>query len=334
MNHAARDQREGTAGQKPSPQGRWVPVLRTYLESLRRRQYSPGTIRGRRGTLRRFTGWAERQGAVRVTALTPALLERYQDDLATHPGPSGRALSVTVQSLHLGILRTFLRWCCDEGILESDPSSRLRLPRLPFRLPRVVLSAAQAELVLVQPDLSGRHGLRDRAILEVLYSTGIRRLELIHLTLTDLSTVDRTCHIRAGKGQRDRVIPIGARALEWVQRYLVDERSAWGVASSTLFLTGRGHPFGPSRLSELVNRYLRLAGVGSGGSCHVFRHTAATLMLNGGADIRHIQAMLGHTDIRTTARYTHVAIAALQAVHHRTHPGEHPARSAGPAAGR
>jgi integrase/recombinase XerD len=231
-------------------------------------------------------------------------------------------MSGPVQALHLSSIRTFLGWCARRDLISHDPGADLEMPRIAVRLPPRVLSAGQAELVLRQPDLRGPRGLRDRAILEVLYSTAIRRLELIHLGLGDIDPARRTCFIREGKGRRDRVIPIGTRALAWVHRYMMDERCEVAGAGDTLFLTAKGKPFAPSRVSELVRRYFILAGLGPIGACHVFRHTAATLMLDGGADIRHIQALLGHTDIRTTARYTQVSIAALQGVHERTHPGE------------
>ncbi len=272
--------------------------------------------------LRRFHDWACQEGGVSVDAVTLGQLEAYQVVLSGPAAAGRRKLSWAVQALHLASLRTFLNWCHRQGMLEHNPALELRLPRLPKRLPARILNPEQAELVLQQPDLLRPRGLRDRAILEVLYSTGLRRLELIGLRLADIDPVRRVCFVREGKGGRDRVIPIGGRAIAWVHRYVVDERRELGEATDTLFLSPRGVPLQPSRLSDLVRRYFVLAGLGAIGSCHVFRHTVATLMLDGGADIRHVQAMLGHTDLRTTARYTQVAVASLQAVHARSHPGE------------
>ena len=189
----------------------------------------------------------------------------------------------------------------------------LLLPRRPQHLPRAVLSAAEVEAVLVQSDLATPLGVRDRALLEVLYSAGIRRLELIHLTLQDVDPLRGVCFVREGKGQKDRVVPIGQRALDWIERYLTTARLRLVVPpdDGVLFLTVRGRPLATNRLSELVHRYVAAAGFPTKGSCHVFRHTLATLLLQGGADVRHIQAILGHADLRTTARYTHVVIDEL-----------------------
>jgi integrase/recombinase XerD len=130
--------------------------------------------------------------------------------------------------------------------------------------------------------------------------------------------------VREGKGQRDRVVPIGQRALDWIDRYLDDARPRLVVPPDRgiLFLTRRGKPLRPNRLTERVHHYVKLAGLGKQGNCHVFRHTMATLLLEHGADVRHVQEILGHAHLSTTARYAHVAIATLKLVYQRTHPAE------------
>jgi integrase/recombinase XerD len=167
-------------------------------------------------------------------------------------------------------------------------------------------------------------GLRDRALLETLYSTGLRRTECARLTVPDLDPERGVVFVRQGKGRKDRVVPIGDRALMWIDRYCIEARPQLVVPPEThvLFLTARGRPIRPSRLSEQVRRYLARSGVGKPGSCHVFRHTMATLLLEHGADVRYVQAILGHASLAMTARYTHVAITELKAVHTRTHPAE------------
>ena len=196
------------------------------------------------------------------------------------------------------------------GHCTTDPAEGLVLPRRLQRLPRVVLTAEEAEHVLAGPDVGRRLGLRDRATLETFYATGMRRAELIQLRLSDLEKERGVNLIREGKGRRDRVVPIGSRALRWIARYQAESRPALArhAGSEFLFLTQRGNRIRENRLSEMIRGYIRAAGLGKEGSCHVFRHTMATLLLENGADIRVVQEILGHASLATTALYTHVAI--------------------------
>jgi integrase/recombinase XerD len=205
-----------------------------------------------------------------------------------------------------------------------NPASELELPRLGIRLPKAVLTASEAEQVMQQTRIHDPLGLRDRAILETLYSTGMRRLELVNLTLWDLDLERATVAIRQGKGKKDRIIPLGDRTALWVQKYLEESRPqlASEPYDKTVFLSNAGEPLSLDYLTEMVRGYVDAADVGKRGACHLFRHTMATLMLEGGADIRFIQAMLGHADLKTTQIYTHVAIRQLQEIHRATHPAK------------
>jgi integrase/recombinase XerD len=186
-----------------------------------------------------------------------------------------------------------------------------------------VLTEDEAEQILAQPDTSDAIGLRDRAILEVLYSTGIRRMEVMGLSVWDLDGERGTLMVRQGKGKKDRMVPIGVRAITWVEAYQSDARPGLVVPpdSGTLFLTTMGEPLTPNRLTQLVRNYVKAAEVGKVGACHLFRHTMATLMLENGADIRFIQEMLGHVELSTTQIYTQVSIRKLKEIHTATHPG-------------
>ncbi|MBA2672622.1 tyrosine-type recombinase/integrase, partial [Ramlibacter sp.] len=168
-------------------------------------------------------------------------------------------------------------------------------------------------------------GLRDRAMMEVLYATGIRRMEIAGLEVSDIDFDRQVVLVRLGKGQKDRLVPLGARAAHWVRLYIDDARPQlqWNQQDATLFLGNEGNPLHPMWLSTVIRTYMDRAGVKKKGSCHVWRHTMATLMLEGGADIRHIQAMLGHADISSTQIYAQVAIRQLAQVHAMTHPGVH-----------
>ena len=184
------------------------------------------------------------------------------------------------------------------------------------------MTATETERVLDMPDVETQLGLRDRAILETLYSTGMRRMELLGLRIHDLDEERGTLFIQQGKGKKDRIAPIGERALQWIERYVVEVRPHWlfEAGQQTLFLTREGMPISPSRLTQIVGSYVAASDISKEGSCHLFRHTAATLMLENGADIRYIQALLGHARLETTEVYTQVSIRRLKEVHSMTHP--------------
>ena len=199
----------------------------------------------------------------------------------------------------------------------------MELPKDEVRLPSV-LSEADIERVMQQPSLSCLKGLRDRTILEVLYSTGMRRKELCELQLEDINLSQQTVMVRKGKGKKDRLLPLGERATQWVARYLTDARMGLvrDLEDQTVFLNNSGKPYRDTKLGDCVKRYLVQADIHLTGSCHLLRHAMATHMLENGADIRYLQAMLGHGNLQSTEIYTHVSIRKLQAVHTATHPSE------------
>jgi integrase/recombinase XerD len=184
------------------------------------------------------------------------------------------------------------------------------------------LTAEETERVIAAVDLLKPMGLRDRAILETLYSTGIRRCELAGVRIFDVDSERKTLIVRQGKGKKDRIIPIGERALHWVGRYLEELRPKLVSIpdEGVLFLSEAGETMLLARLTDLVRRCVKRAELGKTGSCHLFRHTMATLMLENGADIRFIQEMLGHESLETTQIYTQVSIRKLKEIHTATHP--------------
>jgi integrase/recombinase XerD len=303
--------------------------------------YSPRTIGNRRTMLSFLVDWLAERGVTRPVEVTRPMLESYQRALFHYRKRNGHPLSFRSQSQRLLAVRAFFKWATRAHYLLHNPASEIELPRAERRLPKPALSLAEAELVLAQPDVTDPVGLRDRAMLEVLYSTGIRRSELAHLAVFDIDHDRQTLLVRQGKGRKDRMVPIGDRALTWVARYLADARprlAAAGVVRAdgtgeedALFLTTDGTGFSPDRLTQIARHHVIASGVPKQGACHLFRHTMATLMLEGGADIRYIQAMLGHAELSTTQIYTQVSIRTLQAVHSATHPGATNTRHRSPA---
>jgi len=299
-------------------------LLEKHLEDLRLKNYSEYTIKGRRVHIDYFIAWAAERGIVEPVEVTRTVLESYQKHVYHYRKKNGEPLGFNGQHDRIVPLRVWFKWMARQHHILHNPASEIELPRIGFRLPKAVLTASEAEQVIQQTNVHDPLGLRDRAILETLYSTGIRRLELVSLKVWDLDLERATIAIRQGKGKKDRIIPIGDRAAAWVRKYLDESRPhlASEPDDHIVFLSNAGEPFSLDYLTEVVRGYVDAAEIGKRGACHLFRHTMATLMLEGGADIRFIQAMLGHADLKTTQIYTHVAIRQLQEIHRATHPAK------------
>ncbi len=307
----------------PADVAGWPRLVEEFCDWMGAHGYSPRTISNRRGQLSALVDWLAERGVTRPVEVTRPMLERYQRWLYHYRKTNGDPLSFRSQSQRLLPVRAFFRWAARNNVVLYNPASEIELPKVEKRLPRPALTAAEAEQVLAMCDLTEPTGVRDRAMLEVLYSTGIRRSELAHLVIFDLDVERSTLLVRQGKGRKDRMVPIGERAVTWVTRYLTEVRPALVVEpdDGSMFVSAEGCGFSPDRLTQIARRYVQESGVNKQGACHLFRHTMATLMLEGGADIRYIQAMLGHAELSTTQIYAQVSIRALQAVHSATHPG-------------
>jgi integrase/recombinase XerD len=308
---------------------RGMPLLaQLWLEAVTVRGYAESYVQNARGQLGEFILWCQERGVARAADVTKPMIERYQRFLfylrqEGKDGAEGKPLAIRTQAEKLTSIRLFFRWLARNNYILGNPASEIELPRMPPRRPPEVLTVEEVERVLNHPDVETPYGLRDRAILETFYSTGMRRRELALLGVSDLESTAGIVRVRHGKGRKERIIPIGSRALAWIHRYLVEVRPQLitGHDDGVLFLTFTGKTFWPDNLTELVRRYITAAGVTKPGACHLFRHTMATLMLEHGADIRYIQEMLGHASIQATEIYTHVSIKALKEIHTATHPG-------------
>lgn len=313
-------------GDPNDPHG-WHALTELFLEWMGVQNYSPRTIHGRRTYLKYFIAWSIERGLTRPAEITKPILERYQRHLFHHRKRDGEPMSVRGQHARLVPVRAFFKWAARANHILYNPASEIDLPRLDHRLPKHILNTTEVEKLLqlcdtnLTTDPSGL-GLRDRAILETFYSTGMRRSELMNLKLHDIDPERGTLFIRQGKGRKDRMVPVGDRALAWITRYRDDIRPQYAREpdDGTLFLTNLYEPFTPNRLTQLVRNYINAAELGKSGSCHLLRHTCATLMLENGADIRFIQQLLGHAELTTTQIYTQVSIQKLKQVHTACHP--------------
>ena len=317
---------------RPAPKPRAVvaithtgfyPYLLRYIEAMQLRNYSPRTLHRRESGIRRFIGWCDERSLAQPQQITKPILESYQKHLYYYRQANGQPLALGSRNHYLLDVKQFFKWLTQNNHLLYNPASELVMPRPVPSLPGV-LTPEDVEQLLQQPDVRTPYGLRDRAILEVFYSTGLRRRELCQLQLGDVGLRQLTLWVRQGKGGKDRLLPLGARAAHWVGLYLdqVRPQLLLDIQDQTLFLSDYGSAFRDTKLGDRVKRLMISAGLQLPGSCHLLRHAMATHMLNNGADIRYIQAMLGHADLTSTQIYTHVAIRKLQEVHAQTHPAQ------------
>ena len=305
------------------PEGFGV-LAEKYFMDLAVHNASETTIQGKRGYLKYFAHWCLERSIDRPESVTHPLAERYQRHLHQHRKVDGKPLSIGSQRQRMTAVKMFYRWLVKASYLSHSPLEHIELPKMPKQLPKSVLNEQEMDLLLAQPDLQRVTGLRNRAMMETLYSTGIRRAELLNLQINDVDRGRGLVRVTKGKGQKDRIIPIGERAVYWLERYLDESRPALvvNVSESTLFISRFGQRLSEPMLTGTMRGYLRQAGIDKPGSVHIFLHSTATLMLEHGADIRHIQALLGHEDLSTTQIYTQVAITQLKAVHDKTHPAK------------
>jgi integrase/recombinase XerD len=307
-------------------------VVDEYLSDCRRRGYSELTVYSYHGALRRFFLWLEEQypATEELSDITPEAITDYQMDLfGSEPqrkrrGRKENRLSTETQYHWLGTLLWFFRWLLSHEKILINPAAGIHLPKRPQRIPRSYLSLREMQKLLKAIDLSTHIGVRNRAIIEVLYSSGIRSAELQHLRIDDINFQDGWITVRQGKGKKDRVVPLGKAAAHFVSAYLEKTRTVLlkEKTHDFLFVTQYGVPISHDSLERLVGKAARAAGIKRPITPHSLRHTCATLMLRGRADIRHIQELLGHSSLSSTQIYTRVEIGDLKKVHHLCHPRE------------
>lgn len=289
-------------------------LLDAFVTFLRaERNLAPKTVDAYALDVRDWLDELERR-AVPMAATT-------RDDVLEHLAWLGRkGLSPRSRARHLAALRGFHRFLEDEKLLGHNPTDDLDTPRHARKLP-IFLTLEEVEALLQAPDVSGPAGLRDRAMLEVLYATGLRVSELVKLGVNDVNLVDGYVMVM-GKGRKERVVPLGRHAIEHVRVYLGASRPMIlkGRESSALFVTPRGKGFSRMGFWKLLRRHARTAGITKALSPHKLRHSFATHLVERGADLRAVQAMLGHADLATTQIYTHVDSQRLRSTYDRHHP--------------
>ncbi len=264
--------------------------------------------------LMKFGMFLEKQKILRVADIDQGTLLNYLIECRA------KGLSARSRARHLVSLRGFFKYLSHEKIIDTNPAARIDLPKTGLHLPDV-LSAADVEALIKAPDRGKPEGIRDAAMLELLYGSGLRVSELIGLEMNGINHEAGFVRVM-GKGSKERVVPVGRMALTAISTYLVDARPRLlGKRSSAyLFVTRRGGAMTRQSFWNLIGRYARIAGLKKKVTPHSLRHSFATHLLEGGADLRAVQMMLGHADISTTQIYTHVAQKQLLEAHKKYHP--------------
>ena len=299
------------------------PWRQRFTDFLRTRGFAERSIESYGRSTQAFLQFLEQRGLGQMANLTRTLIEEYRLSLFSQKTRQGKPLSLKSQALHLTAVRRFVRFLFRHDYLLVDVAQDLEMPRVPRTLPRNLLSERQTIGLLEAPDVSTVLGLRDRAILELLYATGLRNQECAALLLEHLEEPNQCLRVVKGKGGKTRVVPLGDEAELWVQEYLQKARPKLlrRPGEQHVFLSSRGKPIGRGTMAALVSRWAKKAGLPHA-TPHVIRHCVATHMLKRGANLRHLQAFLGHSCVSTTERYTQVEVSDLSKVVRRCHPRE------------
>lgn len=322
----------------PRQRRRMELLLERFVEAMTAWAFSKRTIPTYTQHVAVFLDWLEKETDVGdLGEVTPEILSSYQTALlgmerkrpgkrktTETPAAVGGRLSTSTQHARLSALRSFFGFLAREGKLLVDPAASLVLPKKRRSLPRSLLTPKEALRLVESIETKTPMGHRDRAVVEVLYATGIRNAELRGLSLADFDAEAGTLFVRAGKGGKDRVLPLGPVVTAIVSDYVQLARPKLAKRSgvTSLFVSNHGWPLWPASVVRIVDLAARRAGLQKTVRPHRLRHACATHMLQGGADVRHIQRLLGHSSLSTTEVYTRVEIGDLKAIHKRFHPRE------------
>lgn len=295
----------------------------TYLRALNRARK---TIQAHVKYIKRFFDFTATHGVDHPGDVAQPLLLDYQQHVAQAISANGTAYSVSTQNHHLTCLACFFRYLKQAGFIAHNPTLELQYAKVPQRLPRAVLTHKDMKKLLRQPDTSTVLSFRDRTIMELLYSTGIRRKEVLGLDVEDIDLDSGFLMVREGKGKKDRVVPLGKVACRYIETYLNGIRPEFlkrcpDPKTPALFPSTRSDRLRRNALNEMIRKYGRRADLRHV-SPHTFRHSCATALIRNRADIRHVQEMLGHAKLTTTQDYILLTRTDLKEAHSRFHPRE------------
>jgi len=301
-----------------------TPLAAEYIKSLQVRNLAKQTIAARNFMLEKFFDYLQTRCITRIDTINKAVIGDYQTELYHAINKRGRPNCTNYQNSMLSAVKGFMRFLKERDYLVSDPALDVPYAKLPKRLPRGVLTTTEARKIINAPDTKCVLGYRDKTIMEVLYTTGIRKEELNNLMLADVDYHDGFLRVNGGKGSKDRIVPVGKIACRYLENYIKSVRPELikNPYNSHLFLSTRGNRMSKNMVWELVKKYAKQARIKKNISPHTFRHTCATAMLRNKADIRAVQELLGHESLESTQIYTHLSINDLKETHRRCHPRE------------
>lgn len=290
--------------------------LQYFIDHLRASGKSAATIYSRRICLEKFIVYCSEREISDIQKVTEILLTKYLAHLHRVRKTDGEPLTASRLRNYTIAIKLFFGYLYEQGQILSNPAERIELPKKTQPLPKAILTVREIERIFAEPNVNRPFGIRDRAALEIFYSTGIRKNELVMLDVSDVQMEKRTLFIRKGKGNRDRIVPVGERALLWLKRYLdVRYQLLRYEDHPALFLGKSGKRIEVGALAIRLHNYKKQAKVSKIGGFHLFRHAMATHMVERGADIRYVQEILGHENLSTTEIYTRVALPHLRKVY-------------------
>jgi integrase/recombinase XerD len=296
-----------------------------YRQHLQLINYSPKTLTSLEVYFHRFSEFLAEKKIEDVRTVTTAVFQDFQAWLFYQPTVRGTARTIASQNRVLSSIRSFFGFLMQEGYLAHNPAQDVRLAKEPDALPRNILTPEEARRFIEAPDTQTLIGYRDRTLLEVLYSTGIRKTELRNLTVDDVNLEEELLRVNKGKGSKDRVVPLSGIACQFLENYLKAIRPELlkGHQTNKLFISIRdGRPIGEHGVKYLIDTYARQLRLKKHVTCHLWRHSCATHLLKNNANLRHVQEMLGHKSLATTERYLRLTITDLKEAHQKFHPRE------------
>lgn len=300
-------------------------IIEEYIRDLKVRGYRDRSLEGATQQLHHFTHWLINQGILDITDVTKQKMEQYRKHLTEKRNTkTGNPLSPQTINEYLTGVKGHLKWLYKKGLIAQDPSAHLEYLKVPKKLPGLVLTDRQIKKLLNHPDLHSPLGYRNRAILELLYSTGIRRNELMGLNIEDIDFSGGHIRILQGKGGKDRIVPIGKIAIQYLENYIKGIRPLLiGTAKNerALFISERSRRLSDSGINEIIRIIGKQTDI-EGLTPHVFRRSCATGMIRNKANPYYIKEILGHESLDSLAPYLKLTITDLKEVHSKCHPRE------------
>jgi len=300
-------------------------LIEKYAQSKKIRNLSEATIKGDIRYLNKFFEYIDKEHSVtQIDRITRDIIYDYQVYQYEKLNKKGKPNSVAEQNNAIKPVKHFFKFLKEYDYLVSNPSSSIAYAKEPKRLPRGVLTQSEARKILHAPDTTCAIGYRDRTIMETLYTSGIRRSEVINIKLTDVDYNDGFLMVDQGKGKKDRIVPIGRIACRYIENYIKSVRQEFirDPYNNYLFLSQKGNRLSKNMVWEIVKKYSKAGKIKKNVYPHTFRHSCATSMLKNRADIRSIQELLGHASLESTQVYTRITITDLKEIHKRCHPRE------------